>query len=70
MIFLFFGTSVALLEAELAPLKIICCCTFCNFLAQPRGLNTEMEKRADSADISVLFFSGCANVLAEYAQTM
>ena len=29
----------------------------------------EMEKRADTADISVLFFSGCANILAEYAQT-
>ena len=30
---------------------------------------TEMEKRADSADISVLFFSySCANFLAVYAQ--
>ena len=27
----------------------------------------EMEKRADTADISVLFFSGCANILAVYA---
>ena len=30
---------------------------------------SEMEKRADTADISVLFFSGCANFLAVYAQT-
>ena len=29
----------------------------------------EMEKRADNADISVLFFGGCANFLAVYAQT-
>ena len=29
----------------------------------------EMEKRADTADISVLFFSDCANFLAVYAQT-
>ena len=29
---------------------------------------TEMEKRADTADISVLFFPGCANVLAVYEQ--
>ena len=29
----------------------------------------EMEKRADIADISVLFFLGCANLLAVYAQT-
>ena len=27
----------------------------------------EMEKCADTADISVLFFSGCANILAVYA---
>ena len=32
-------------------------------------LKSEMEKRADTADISVLFFSGCANFLAVYAQT-
>ena len=32
-------------------------------------LGTEMEKRADTADISVLFFWGCANFLAEYALT-
>ena len=31
-------------------------------------LDTEMEKRADSADISVLFFPGCANILAVYLQ--
>ena len=31
--------------------------------------NAEMEKRADTADISVLFFSVCANILAVYAQT-
>ena len=31
--------------------------------------DTEMEKRADNADISVLFFGGCANFLAVYAQT-
>ena len=31
---------------------------------------TEMEKRADAADASVLFFFlGCANFLAVYAQT-
>ena len=30
----------------------------------------EMEKRADTADISALFFGGgCANFLALYAQT-
>ena len=29
----------------------------------------EMEKRADTADISVLFFLDCANFLAVYAQT-
>ena len=28
-----------------------------------------MEKRADTADISVLFFFGCAIFLAVYAQT-
>ena len=28
----------------------------------------EIEKRADTADISVLFLSGCANILAVYAQ--
>ena len=28
----------------------------------------EMEKRADTAVISVLFLSGCANILAVYAQ--
>ena len=28
----------------------------------------EMEKRADTADISVLFFFGCANFLAVHAQ--
>ena len=27
-----------------------------------------MEKRADTADISVLFFLGCANFLAVYAR--
>ena len=32
-------------------------------------LQSEMEKRADNADISVLFFGGCANFLAVYAQT-
>ena len=33
-------------------------------------LKAEMEKRADSADISVLFFFlSCANFLAVYAQT-
>ena len=32
-------------------------------------LPSEMEKRADNADISVLFFGGCANFLAVYAQT-
>ena len=32
-------------------------------------LIAEMEKRADNADISVLFFGGCANFLAVYAQT-
>ena len=32
-------------------------------------IKTEMEKRADSADISVLFFSGCANFLAVCVQT-
>ena len=32
------------------------------------ALLAEMEKRADTADISVLFFPGCANVLAVYAQ--
>ena len=31
--------------------------------------NSEMEKRADTADISVLFFFGCAIFLAVYAQT-
>ena len=31
--------------------------------------SSEMEKRADGADASVLFFlRGCANVLAVYAQ--
>ena len=29
----------------------------------------EMEKRADTGDISVLFFLSCANFLAVYAQT-
>ena len=33
------------------------------------GVGPEMEKRADNADISVLFFGGCANFLAVYAQT-
>ena len=33
-------------------------------------VNSEMEKRADTADASVLFFPlGCANFLAVYAQT-
>ena len=33
-------------------------------------IDSEMEKRADAADASVLFFFlGCANVLAVYAQT-
>ena len=33
------------------------------------GLDAEMEKRADGADASVLFFLlGCANFLAVYAQ--
>ena len=38
---------------------------------QRRGMRgwPEMEKRADNADISVLFFGGCANFLAVYAQT-
>ena len=31
--------------------------------------DSEMEKRADTADISVLFFFGCAIFLAVYAQT-
>ena len=35
----------------------------------PRQPKPEMEKRADNADISVLFFGGCANFLAVYAQT-
>ena len=34
-----------------------------------RSLVAEMEKRADTADISVLFFFGCAIFLAVYAQT-
>ena len=29
---------------------------------------SEMEKRADTADISVLFFLACANFLAVYLQ--
>ena len=29
---------------------------------------SEMEKHADTADISVLFFFGCANFLAVHAQ--
>ena len=38
--------------------------------SQPKiCIYTEMEKRADTADISVLFFGGCANFLAVYAQT-
>ena len=28
----------------------------------------EMEKRSDTADISVLFFFGCSNILAVYVQ--
>ena len=32
-------------------------------------LEAEMEKRADTADISVLFFLDRANFLAVYAQT-
>ena len=28
----------------------------------------EMEKRPDTADISVLLFSGCANILAVHAK--
>ena len=40
-----------------------------NFLCQSINVQTEMEKRADNADISVLFFGGCANFLAVYAQT-
>ena len=32
------------------------------------GAGSEMEKRADIADISVLFLWGCANFLAVYAQ--
>ena len=35
-------------------LKIICCCTLCNFLAQPRGLNTEMEKAWRIAQMNIL----------------
>ena len=31
-------------------------------------LEAEMEKRADTADISVLFFLGCAIFVAVYAQ--
>ena len=32
-------------------------------------LQAEMEKRADTADISVLFYLGCANFLPVHAQT-
>ena len=35
-------------------LEIICCCTLCNFLAQPRGLNTEMEKAWRIAQMNIL----------------
>ena len=35
----------------------------------PDMICSEMEKRADTADISVLFFFGCANILAVNAQT-
>ena len=38
-------------------------------VSQARLLPSEMEKRADNADISVLFLGGCANFLAVYAQT-
>ena len=34
-----------------------------------KKLPAEVEKRADTADISVLFFLGCANLLAVHAQT-
>ena len=35
----------------------------------PQILCTEMEKRVDTGDISVLIFFSCANFLAAYPQT-